>query len=187
MVEQTSGFYARALRVIGQDLAALFPENLSIEFQGENFIANGLCAKNRMAVQGRSAWTGVKKFVDRIRDILRVPSHQPDLEFVPFNRVYGTNDINRLDQQGTRSREDKSGMPDIYSLGERLRTIGKVIDAQNGRAVKISKNLHQITFEYQDSEGKLRKEELSNTELYQLQQSYASGRTNSPLLKSSES
>ena len=176
MLGQTSGFYARALRVIGQDLADLFPESLTIELQGDDFTANGLCAKSRIAEPSRSAWTGVKKFVDRIGDIFRAPSHDPDLEFVPFNRVYDINDINRLDEQRTNYREDKSGMPDIYSLGERLRTIGKVIDAHDGRAVKIFKDLHQITFEYQDSEGKPRKEELSNTELYQLQQSYASGR-----------
>ena len=42
MIEQTSGFYARALRVIGQDLADLVPENVTIELQDETFIAHGL-------------------------------------------------------------------------------------------------------------------------------------------------
>jgi hypothetical protein len=187
MMEQTSGFYARALRVIGQDLAGLFPENLAIELDGDKFVANGLCAKNRVAEQNsRTAWMGVKKLIDKVSDIVRVPNHEPDLEFVPFSRVYNVNDISRLDEQGTNYRGDDTGMPDIYSLGERLRTIGKVIDAQNGRAVRIFKDLHQIMFEYQDSDGKSRKEELSNTELYQLQQRYASGRSGSSTPKTSD-
>jgi hypothetical protein len=185
-MEQTTGFYARALRVIGQDLAAFFPENLAIELNGDDFVANGLCAKSRMHDQGTSSWMSVKKLVDRVSDIIRVPKHEPDLEFVPFTRTYSAHDIDRLDHQKIDHRGDEGGMPDIYSLGERLRTIGKVIDAQNGRAVKIFKDLHQIIFEYQDAEGKARKEELSNTELYQLQQRYAAGRGGSNEPKPSE-
>ena len=177
IMEQTSGFYARALRVIGQDLAALLPENLAIELHGEDFVANGLCAKGRVEEQAGSAWTGVKKLVDRVGDIIRVQNHEPNLEFVPFSRTYKLDDIERLDREQSNHRGDDTGLPDIYSLGERLRTIGKVIDAQNGRVVKIFKDLHQIMFEYRDSEGNSRKEELSNTELYQLQQRYAAGRS----------
>jgi hypothetical protein len=176
IMEQTTGFYARALRVIGQDLAVLVPENLAIELHGDDFVANGLCAKSRIQEQAISPWTGVKKLVDRVSDIIRVPNPEPDLEFVPFSRTYSVHDIDRLDQKKSDHRGDDVGMPDIYSLGERLRTIGKVIDAQNGRAVKISKDLHQIIFEYQNADGQARKEELSNTELYQLQQRYAAGR-----------
>ena len=69
------------------------------------------------------------------------------------------------------------GVPDVYTLGERLRTIGKVIDARQGRIVRVFKDLHQIVFEYWDADGQSRKEELDNTELYQLQQRYAAERT----------
>jgi hypothetical protein len=183
MVQETSGFYARALRVIGQDLARLVPENLAIEHLGNDLIAHGLCSKSRMdELTAAGSWTGVKKLVDKVADIIRVPSHEPDLEFVPFTRSYTAADIERLDGEGTQQRGDASGMPDIYSLGERLRTIGKVIDAQNGRVMRIFKDLHRVVFEYQSDDGKARKEELNNTELYQLQQRYAAGRdgTNAP-------
>jgi len=176
MIEQTSGFYARALRVIGQDLAPLVPEHLAIELEGENFVARGDCAKSRAPGQSSTAWVGVKRLINKVSDIIRVPSLEPELELVPFTRVYNMDEINRLDAHATKSRRFDSGIPDIYSLGERLRTIGKVIDAQNGRAVKIVKDLHHINFEYRDAEGRSRKEELSNTELYQLQKRYASGR-----------
>jgi len=186
-MEQTSGFYARALRVIGQDLAGLFPENLAIELEGDKFVAKGLSTKSRDAEQSStSGWKGMKKLINKVSDIVKLPNHEPDLEFVPFSRVYHFNDINCLDEQGAKHREDDSDMPDIYSLGERLRTIGKVIDARKeGSGVKIFKDLHQIMFEYQNPDGNSCREELSNTELYQLQQRYASarGRSSTPRRK----
>ena len=99
------------------------------------------------------------------------------MEFVPFTRTYNSDDIDRLDEQATNQRGYTDGMPDIYTLGERLRTIGKVIDARKGRIVRVFKDLHQIVFEYRDAAGQSRKEELDNTELYQLQQRYAAERT----------
>lgn len=173
MIEQPSGFHARALRVIGQDLADLMPENLAIELHGNEFVAHGFCAKSRIKDQSS---TILKKLFDRVAAIIRAPTSEPDLEFVPFNRTYNADDIDRLDRQETNRRGAPNGIPDIYTLGERLRTIGKVIDAHNGRIVRIFKDLHQIVFEYQDGQGSPRKEEMSNTELYRLQQRYAAGR-----------
>ncbi len=179
MLEQTAGIYARALRVIGQDLAGLLPESIAIELRGEEFVAAGFCTKSRMEeIEVAGSRNGIKKFIDKVADALtRPPNREPDLEFVPFSRTYNIGDIERLDTQATNQRGNYAGVPDIYSLGERLRTIGKVIDGQNGRIVKICKDLHQIVFEYHDADGKARKEELSNTELYQLQQRYAAERS----------
>ena len=177
MIEQTSGFHARALRVIGQDLADLMPENLAIELHGNEFVANGLCTKSRIEdTSSTTLWGNLKKLFDRVAGIIRAPVREPDLEFVPFSRTYNANDIDRLDRLGTNRRGTANGLPDIYTLGERLRTIGKVIDAHNGRIVRIFKDLHQIMFEYQDAQGSSRKDEMTNTELYQLQQRYAAGR-----------
>jgi hypothetical protein len=179
MIEQTSGFHARALRVIGQDLADLMPENLAIELHGNEFVANGFCTKSRIKdTSSTTPWGNLKKLFDKVAAaIIRAPTREPDLEFVPFSRTYNANDIDRLDRQETNRRGGGvDAIPDIYTLGERLRTIGKVIDAQNGRIVRIFKDLHQIMFEYQDAAGSSRKEEMSNTELYQLQQRYAARR-----------
>jgi len=177
MIEQAPGYYARALRVIGQDLADLFPENLAIELHGDSFVANGMCTKNRIEENNAAtAWASLKRLSGRLMtEIFRTRSGEPDLEFVPFSRTYDARDIDRLDTQGTKNR-NSTGMPDIYSLGERLRTIGKVIDAHHGHIVRIFKDLHQVIFEYKDANGAARKEELNNTELYQLQQRYAAER-----------
>jgi len=184
-MQHTAGIYARALRVIGQDIAELLPENLSIELRGDEFVANGLCTKSRKeAIESAASRAGLKKFIDKIADaIIRPPNREPDLEFVPFDRTYSASDIDRLDSQATIAREGYGGMPDIYSLGERLRTIGKVIDGQNGRIVRLFKDLHQVVFEYQDGNGKTQKEEFNNTELYQLQQRYAAERTGASSIK----
>src|SRR5262245_10808135 len=173
MIEQAPGYYARALRVIGQDLADLFPENLAIELQGDSFVANGMCSKSRVeALANDTPWANLKKMGEKfLAGVLRTRSGEPDLEFVRFRRTYDAQDIDRLDMQGTKNR-NSTGMPDIYSLGERLRTIGKVIDAHNGRIVKVFKDLHQVVYEYQDGAGRTHKEELNNTQLYQLQQRY---------------
>ena len=177
MVRQTSGFHARALRVIGQDLAGLVPENIAIELHGDSFVAHGLCSKNRVDDRvSPLSLCAVKKFFIRMAGMLRPPSHEPDLEFVPFTRTYKISDLQHLDESATAHRGNPEGMPDIYTLGERLRTIGKVIDGHNGRVIRIFKDLHQIVFEYKDGNGQSRKEELNNTQLYQLQQSYTAGR-----------
>ena len=178
MIEQTSGFYARALRVIGQDLADLVPENVTIELQDGTFIAQGLCTKSRIDEKNASSLASLKKaFGKMAAAIVRPPIQEPELEFVPFTRTYNSDDIDRLDEQATNQRGYTDGMPDIYTLSERLRTIGKVIDARKGRIVRVFKDLHQIVFEYRDAAGQSRKEELDNTELYQLQQRYAAERT----------
>ena len=177
MIEQAPGYYARTLRVIGQDLADLFPENLAIEAQGDGFVVQGLCAKGRIG-NGASTTTlaSVSRLFGRVLAALaRGPGGEPDLEFVPFSRTYSAGDIERLERKQTAQRTG-GGMPDIYTLGERLRTIGKVVDSHNGRLVRIFKDLHRIAFEYQDTGGGSRAEELSNTELYQLQQRYAAER-----------
>ncbi len=181
MMEQTAEFYARALRVIGQDLADLLPENLAIELRGDEFVVNGFCTKSRMEeIESTASRAGIKKFIDKVADaLIRPPNREPDLEFVPFSRTYSAGDIDRLETQATNQRDGYGGMPDIYSLGERLRTIGKVIDGQNGRIVRLFKDLHQIVFEYQEGDGNARKEALNNTEIYQLQQRYAAERSGS--------
>jgi hypothetical protein len=178
MMEQTAGFHARALRVIGQDLAALVPESVTIELQDQEFVAQGLCTKSRMQESGASSLASLKKAFGKMASaIVRPPMREPELEFVSFSRTYRSDDIDRLDTQATQQRGRADAMPDIYTLGERLRTIGKVIDARNGRIVKIFKDLHEVVFEYLDAEGRSCKEEMNNTELYQLQQRYATERT----------
>ena len=187
-MEQFSGYHARALRAIGQDLADLLPDSLTIEPDGANFLVHGMCNRARLESQeSDGGWSGLRKMGAKLRaGILRPPRGEPDLDLTPFRRSYNAADIDRLDARGNQRRFGAGGIPEIYSLAERLRTIGKVIDGHDGRLGKIFKDLHHIIFEYRDSEDNLRKVELDNTQLYRLQRRYTSERSDNPPIELSE-
>ena len=187
-MEQFSGYHARALRAIGQDLADLLPDSLTIEPDGTNFLVHGMCNRARLESQeSDGGWSGLRRMGAKLRaGILRPPRGEPDLELTPFRRSYNAADIDRLDARGNQRRFGAGGIPEIYSLAERLRTIGKVIDGHDGRLGKIFKDLHHIIFEYRDSENNLRKVELDNTQLYRLQRRYTSERSDNPPIELSE-
>jgi hypothetical protein len=189
-MEQFSGFHARALRAIGQDLADLLPDSMTIEPDGDSFLVHGICNRARLENQKTNGgWSSLRKMGAMLRaGIIRPPMGEPDLDLTPFKRSYNAADIDRLDARGNQRRYDAGGLPEIYSLAERLRTIGKVIDGHNGRLGKIFKDLHHIIFEYQDGENQFRKVELDNTQLYRLQRRYTSERSdNIPIDPSDQS
>ena len=189
-MEQFSGYHARALRAIGQDLADLLPDSMTIEPDGDGFLVHGMCNRARLEnQQSNGGWSSLRKMGAMLRDgIIRPPMGEPDLDLTPFRRSYNAADIDRLDARGNQRRFGAGGIPEIYSLAERLRTIGKVIDGHNGRLGKIFKDLHHIIFEYQDGDDRLRKVELDNTQLYRLQRRYTSERSdNIPIEVSGES
>lgn len=179
MTEPGTGFHARALRAIGQDLSDLLPESLAIEPSGEDFIAHGMCSRARLETfDSDHGMTGLRKLGAKLRaGILKLSTREPDLDLAPFTRSYDARAIDQLDEQGNRRRLGTAGIPEIYSLGERLRTIGKVIDGHDGRLIRIYKDLHHILFEYRDSDGNPRKVELDNTQLYRLQRRYTAERS----------
>ena len=189
-MEHFFGFHARALRAIGQDLADLLPDSMTIEPDGDSFLVHGMCNRARLeSQQSNGGWTSLRKMGAMLRaGIIRPPMGEPDLDLTPFTRSYNAADIDRLDSHGNQRRYGTGGLPEIYSLAERLRTIGKVIDGHNGRLGKIFKDLHHIIFEYRDGDDQPRKVELDNTQLYRLQRRYTSERNeNIPIDLSDES
>ena len=187
-MEAKYGYFARALRAIGQDLADLLPDSLTIQPDGADFVVHGMCNRSRLETrQSESSWSGLRKLSARLRArILKPPMGEPNLDLAPFTQGYNAADIDRLDRRGNRRRFDVGGLPEIYSLGERLRTIGKVIDSGDGELVRIHKDLHHIVCEFRDGDAKLRKIELDNTQLYRLQRSYASERNDSMQMEPSQ-
>ncbi len=187
-MEVSQGYYARALRAIGQDLADLLPETITIAPDGADFIVHGMCNRSRLeSRESEAGWNGLRKVGAKLRaGLLKAPKGEPDLDLAPFTRRYDAADIDQLDQQGNRRRFGLDGLPEIYSLGERLRTIGKVIDGHDGRLGRICKDLHHIVFEYRDGDSNLRRIELDNTQLYRLQRRYASERNDTISLEPSQ-
>ncbi len=164
------GFHARALRAIGQDLADLFPEKLDIERRGEDFVVQGQCTRSRLEARSpRPGWTSLKEFLTR--DVTELTT-ETKTQSVSFNRTYNPDDIFRLDEAGIRHRTGIAKIPDIRSLGEILRTVGRLVDAENAQLIRIVKDQRRISFEYEKSDGTRCNQEVTSMDLYKLQQQY---------------
>ena len=162
--------YARALRVIGQDLADLFPERVEIETAGDRFL---VCGKGRGKSQRMVRSSGVT--VLGLKKLLRRNSAadavDTSLSIIHFTRSYTAEDINLLEERGTFHRKISGDCkPDLYSLSERLRMIGRIVDANGGRLTKLFKDGNTIVFHCQDKDGEGHRAEFSNLTLYKLQQ-----------------
>jgi hypothetical protein len=174
LISTSAGAYARALRAIGQDLADLFPDTVEIELHGEVFVVGGQCAKNRLdARQPKPQRKGLKDFcADMLsRDVTSL-NQKTQSATIEFNQRYAPEDIDRIDEIGMSRRFTVGKIPDIRSLGEMLRTIGRLVDGQEGRLVKISKDARRIVYEFIGSDGKPHNELLSIPDLYKLQKSF---------------
>ncbi len=166
---EIGGFYARTFRAIGQDLADLFPEKLDIHRRGTDFIVRGRCLKDRLDArepQGGSA--SLKEFLNR--DLVALAGERNPI--VPFEHEYTAGDIFRLDEDGARRRSGSNKLPDIRSLAEMLRTIGRMIDEEKGRLVRIVKEQRRITVDYEAGDGTGRSHQMTTLELFKLQKKY---------------
>jgi hypothetical protein len=188
--EQVPERFARDLRAIGQDLANLFPYDLAIELQGTEYVARGHCARKRIEVEGPKAErSGVKSFYDKYlnRDLHTLfPKSQPEVipeantnpeaEIIEFSRRYSPEDIDRLDEAGLKHRTGMNRIPDARNLGESLRTIGRLIDANKCHLTFIKKQQDHIAVEYRDADDQPQKQELTDFELNKLQRLYYKNR-----------
>lgn len=173
------GAYARALRAIGQDLADLFPDSVEIQVYGEKFVVRGQCTKERLAAkQAAYQDKGLRSFCAGMlaRDVLTL-GHQAKSATVPFERTYTSEDVNQVDEIGKRRRFGAGKIPDIRSLAELLRTIGRLVDGQGGVLTKIFKDARRVVFEYSDAAGKSHNEIMSTPDLHKLQKGFYEKRT----------
>jgi len=161
--------YARALRAIGQDLAKLVPHSLELEVVENDFIVRG----QARAAQTSRAENGNPGLWRTLQDrVAHQAPHQPAPLFVPFERNYTPDGINRLDEAGRAYRRGPAKPPDISGLAEKLRTIWRIVDAKCGRLAKLIDDMDSVTVEYCDEQGKFHSEKYSMLALYKIQQSY---------------
>jgi hypothetical protein len=175
--DRSADYFARALRVIGQDLANLIPQQVEIDYRGGSFVARARCDRKRLESKKPEARKkGLGAFIGRLANYrLDKPPDAP--EVVPFNRSYSADDIDRLDQKGVDRRIQGGKLPDIYGLGEMLRTIGRIVDANGGQLVSLFKDQRRVAVEYRDRKGATCRAEMTSSELYKLQQRYYQERT----------
>jgi hypothetical protein len=183
---QPSNYYARVLRAIGQDLADLFPQLLELEQQERSFIVHVRCDRKRSESKAppqpvEAPKSGLRNIIHKLNTVrLDKPPDKP--EIVSVNRTYNPIDISRIDEAGLHRRIQLGKIPDIHNLGEVLRTIGRIIDAEEGRLVRIFRDQRHVLFEYVSRGGETKKVEMTRAELVKLQQSYYHGRSGSKSL-----
>jgi hypothetical protein len=178
---QPSNYYARVLRAIGQDLADLFPQQLEIEQKERTLVVQLRCDRKRSESKAAAEPAeapqagGIRGFIHKLHTIqIDKPPDKPNT--VTVTRSYNPIDISRIDEAGLHRRIQLGKIPDIHDLGEVLRTIGRIIDAEEGRLIKIFRDQRRVAFEYVTRGGETKKVDLSRAELIKIQQSYYHGR-----------
>lgn len=164
--------YARALRAIGQDLTDLFPKILEIDTDGVNFEARGQSHANPFH---RVREHRVKKVWNKLfgKDV-KAESITSELTTATFTRAYSPEDIERLDKHYSANRSGQQKRPDNYSLAERLRTMGGIVNSRKGRLKQLRKNADHLFADYWDQDGKIQTAKLTTVIVYRNLQSHDS-------------
>jgi hypothetical protein len=179
------GYYAQALRVIGQDVAELFPQHVEIECRENSFEVRVRCERKRAEKKfpPQADKPGLKNTLHKLANYrLDKPSAEELIANVAL--TYGPEEITRLNDIGLHRRSQVGKIPDINTLGESLRTIGRIVDAENGRLIRILKDQRRVVFDYVDKSGATRKIEMTRSELFKAQQSFYDKRSGSTSLDS---
>lgn len=163
---------AAALRVIGQDIPDLLPLTLEIEVDRDTFVISGRGLPEPLQEEGPA-----QRMVRQIWHALvrRDPSADLvdwQLKAVPFSRTYSLDDLGQSDRRHAAKRTAAGGLPEIYSLGERLRIVGRLVQAKGGELVRLSKTLTSVSFEYRGPDNALHREEHSAEEIYRMQRQF---------------
>jgi hypothetical protein len=171
--------YGRALRVMGQDLTSLFPKILEIDSDGTTFEARGESHPNPFERIKepffKKAWSGLfhRKAVTGSAAMQSEPTS--------FVRSYNPAEIDRLDRLHSAARTGNLQKADLYSLAERLRIMGAIVDSKKGRFKRLRKESDQLSVEYWDQAGNLQSAKLTTVIMYRNQQRYELQRRNPPL------
>ena len=128
--------YGKILRVIGQDLAGFFPRTLEITTDGVIFEAQGQCHPNPFEAVKASFLNRIWRRVAGKTSATAPQEAQPP---VCFARTYDASEIDRLDRLYSANRGENSRRADAYSLSERFRTMGALVDKKNGSLKRLHK------------------------------------------------
>ena len=158
-----------ALRAIGQDLADILPKYLEIEFTGQLYVVRG---------QGKTGSSQAVKKKGPVGKLLgklksdRKEGNPQEQRAVPFERTYPLAKIHLLGEHGKSRRRNSPLSPDIHVLGERLRAVGKMIEAKDGQLIRLTMDDYRVAFKYRDSKGEIHEEEHTTPELYRSQKGH---------------
>ena len=166
--------YGRALRAIGQDLSELYPKTFEIDTNGVNFIARGQSHPNPFKQNLRP---GALARLWRTLRATKLDGKITADESLDrsFSRNYTPETILSLDQAYSAKRTGQLSRPDNYSLAERLRTLGGIVKARQGRLKQVRKDGDQLFADYWNAQGEVCTAKLTTVILYRNQQESAQG------------
>jgi hypothetical protein len=164
----------RILRAIGQDLNPLLPTRVEIQRIGIVYVINGRCKRTRIEPKkAKSKGAAVRTLVGKwTKGAAVVNEKSPQSPYIEFSRAYGPDEIDQLDAKGQKYRTGMARIPDARSLGEALRTVGRLLDASEAQFVSLVRDAETVEVGYIDRNGQTRTEQLKHHDLYKLQQSY---------------
>ena len=158
--------YSTVLRVIGQDIAGFFPKTLDITTDGVSFEARGQCHPNPFEASKETFLARIWRRV-ACKTSAATPQEKPPPAC--FVRTYDAADIERLDRVSRADREEGSRRADAYSLSERFRTMGVIVDKGNGSLKCLHKEADRLLLEYWDAQGQLQCAKLTTVIFYRNQ------------------
>jgi hypothetical protein len=169
--------YSKVLRVIGQDLAGFFPRTVEITTDGVSFEAQGQCHPNPFEAVKANFLNRIWRRVSRKASTAGAEGAQPP---ACFARTYDAGEIERLDQLYSANRGEGSRRADAYSLSERFRTMGAIVDKKNGSLKRLHKEADRLFIEYWDAQGQLQSAKLTTVIFYRNQHHADPRRHNAP-------
>jgi hypothetical protein len=174
----TTVSYGKALRVIGQELAGMFPRVLEITADGANFAVSGECHPNPFEAVKESFFK--KIWQSLFARASAADSAQTPAPATSFSRSYDGAEIARLDQISRARRSGNGRRADAYSLAERLRTLGSIVDTNKGRLKHLRKEADRFSVEYWDPQGEVKTAKLTTVIMYRNQLRIDARRQDSP-------
>jgi hypothetical protein len=150
---------------------------LEITTDGTNFEASGECHPNPFeAVRDNFLNRIWRRMSGRNRPAERANEEPPAC----FSRTYDAAEIDRLDQIYSANRGENTRRADAYSLPERLRTMGAIVDKKKGRLKALHKDRDRLFIEYWDAQDKLQTAKLTTVIFYRNHQHSDPRRHNRP-------
>ena len=152
----------KTLRVIGQDLETIGLFDFDLELDGERCVVRGNVQPSASS-ESSSAPPPLKRSWKFWKSESEVAAKQ---EPEPVERVYRSDDIDRLVAEGeSQRREDRAGRPPPGSIGESLRILGVYCETAGLQPVSVSKHGEKLTYDYLTGSGARQVEERELSEL----------------------
>lgn len=167
-------YYARSLRVIGQDVSKLKPALFEIELTGDVFVVRGTSETKPLDSFTDDEWN-FRRYWHKLLQHNNTHQEADQGSSKRFELRYSSDDIDKLDKEWAALRgcvnkkSEPCTFPKIWQLPEILRTVGRFIDSERGRLVKMYREDDRLVLHVQDDRGEVKALKCSLIELCRVQ------------------